>query len=113
MWGAERHVESVSVRCRFNGDGSWSSTVTADGVPELRADAPTGMELMRQVAAILEDLALRLDCSLRVVHDLDGDVRAFSVIAEVEGFADRVFTWVLATEAASCSGPCSVRPDVS
>ncbi|GAA4929498.1 hypothetical protein [Actinomycetospora succinea] len=71
-----------------------------DGVADEPLTATTAIEVMGELAAALEVLAGRWGCGLDVVHDLEGDVRAFAVIAWLEGFAESIPCHVPATRAA-------------
>jgi hypothetical protein len=82
-------VTSVLVRCRFHLDGSWSATLIADGSVAARtATCATGREMAIRVEALLTELARAWARPVQAVHDLEGDRRAFRVVAQVEGFLD-------------------------
>lgn len=100
--GADEHgVEPVRVRWSFHLDGSWSVLVIADDGPAAPATAATGSAAMGEIAADLAVLAERRGCGLDVVHDLEGDPRAFAVVAALEGFAGDVVHHVSVISAAS------------
>ncbi|GLZ55963.1 hypothetical protein [Actinomycetospora sp. NBRC 106378] len=79
----------VLVRYRFDQVGSWSASLIADGgVVARTATCATGREAATRVAALLIELARAWARPVTVVHDLEGDRRAFVVVARVEGFLD-------------------------
>jgi hypothetical protein len=80
----------VVVRWRHHPDGSWSAAVICHGRRWVNASAPTAHELVALVGVRLEHLAGFWRCGVRAVHDLEGDVRAFAVVAHVEGFDQQV-----------------------
>ncbi|MCD2188142.1 MULTISPECIES: hypothetical protein [Actinomycetospora] len=79
------------MRYRFDPAGSWSATLITEGMVVARtAPGATGRETATRVASLLSELARAWARPVEVVHDLEGDRRAFLVVARVEGFLDVV-----------------------
>lgn len=83
-------VESVVVRCRFHGDGSYSAVVLSGGKLVAYTGCGTGRMMAGWVAAALTELSQRWAHPIQAVYDLGGSRPAFLAVAQVEGFLDAV-----------------------
>jgi hypothetical protein len=90
----------------FGGDAGWGATITVAGQAQSHVHAGSGLEAVREVAAQLAGCARAAAARLVVEHRLEGDPRAFRVVAACDGFLDEIPT----TAAPRCPIP-RARPD--